>query len=39
VPDDGNTYNATMTLKGDTLKLRGCLASILCKTKTFERTE
>lgn len=37
VPDDGNTYNATMTLKGDTFKMRGCIASILCKTKTFER--
>jgi uncharacterized protein (DUF2147 family) len=39
VPDDGNTYNATMTLEGDTFKLRGCIASILCKTKKFERIE
>ena len=39
VPDDGNTYSATMTLSGDTFKLRGCVAGFLCKTKTFDRVK
>ncbi|MGE3876697.1 MAG: DUF2147 domain-containing protein [Parvibaculaceae bacterium] len=35
--DDGKTYSATMTLSGDTMKLKGCVAGIFCKTNTFKR--
>lgn len=35
--DDGRTYAATMTLSGGTMKLKGCVASIFCKTNTFKR--
>jgi uncharacterized protein (DUF2147 family) len=34
-PDDGNTYSATLTLDGNSMKVRGCVAGILCKTNTF----
>ena len=37
VPDDGRTYSATMKLQGNTFKLRGCVAGILCKTKSFTK--
>ncbi len=36
-PDDGNTYSATVTHNGGTMKVKGCVASILCKTNTFVR--
>ncbi len=35
--DDGKTYSATMTLSGDTMKLKGCVAGIFCKTNTFKK--
>lgn len=35
--DDGRTYNATMTLSGSTMKLKGCVAGIFCKTNTFKK--
>lgn len=35
--DDGRTYNATMTLSGNTMKLKGCVAGIFCKTNTFKK--
>lgn len=35
--DDGKTYSATMTLSGSTMKLKGCVAGIFCKTNTFKR--
>jgi uncharacterized protein (DUF2147 family) len=35
--DDGRTYSATMNLTGDTMKLKGCVAGIFCKTQTFTR--
>ena len=35
--DDGRTYTATMTLNGSTMKLKGCVASIFCKTNTFKK--
>jgi uncharacterized protein (DUF2147 family) len=35
--DDGKTYSATMTLKGSTMKLKGCVAGIFCKTNTFNK--
>ena len=36
-PDDGNTYNATVKLKGNELKVKGCVIGILCKTNSFAR--
>lgn len=35
--DDGRTYSATMTLSGGTMKLKGCVAGIFCKTNTFRK--
>lgn len=35
--DDGRIYTATMTLNGSTMKLKGCVASIFCKTNTFKK--
>jgi uncharacterized protein (DUF2147 family) len=35
--DDGRTYSATMSLAGDTMKLKGCVAGIFCKTNTFKK--
>lgn len=37
--DDGRTYSATMTLSGATMKLKGCVAGILCKTNTFKKLD
>lgn len=34
-PDDGKTYNATMALDGDVIRVQGCVLGILCKTNTF----
>lgn len=34
-PDDGKTYSATVSHNGDTMKVKGCVASIFCKTNTF----
>ncbi len=36
-PDDGNTYSATLTLDGSKMKVKGCVAGILCKTNNFVR--
>lgn len=36
-PDDGNTYSATLTLAGSKMKVKGCVAGILCKTNNFVR--
>lgn len=36
-PDDGKTYSATVKYDGKTMKVKGCVASILCKTNTFVR--
>ncbi len=35
--DDGRTYTATMTMTGNTMKLKGCVAGIFCKTNTFKK--
>jgi uncharacterized protein (DUF2147 family) len=35
--DDGRTYDATMTMSGNTMKLKGCVAGIFCKTNTFKK--
>jgi uncharacterized protein (DUF2147 family) len=37
--DDGRTYSATMTLSGSTMKLKGCVAGIFCKTNTFKKLD
>jgi uncharacterized protein (DUF2147 family) len=34
-PDDGNTYSGTIRMAGATMKVKGCVASILCKTNVF----
>lgn len=36
-PEDGNTYSGTITLQGDTLKLKGCAMAMLCKTQVWTR--
>lgn len=36
-PDDGRTYKAVVTQKGDTMKVKACVASVLCRTNTFVR--
>ena len=36
-PNDGNTYSASITVVGDTLKVEGCGGGILCKTTNFAR--
>lgn len=38
-PDDGNTYSASIKLDGDKMKVKGCVAGILCKTNNFVRIE
>lgn len=38
-PDDGNTYSASVKLKGSEMKVKGCVASVLCKTNTFVRAQ
>ena len=35
--DDGRTYSAKMSLNGNTMKLKGCVAGIFCKTQTFNK--
>ena len=36
-PEDGQTYNATIMLRGGTIQLQGCVAGIFCKTEKFVR--
>jgi uncharacterized protein (DUF2147 family) len=36
-PDDGKTYSASVVYAGDTLKVKGCVAGIFCKTNNFVR--
>ena len=36
-PNDGNTYSASITVVGNTLKVKGCVGGILCKTTNFAR--
>ena len=37
-PDDGKTYSATVRHDGGTMKVKGCVASVFCKTNTFVKT-
>lgn len=36
-PNDGKTYSGSATVSGNTLKLRGCVARVLCRTQTWAR--
>ena len=36
-PVDGKTYSGSARVNGNTLKLSGCVARILCKTQTWSR--
>lgn len=39
-PDDGNTYSSNMTLQsGDTIRVRGCVAGVFCRSMKFIRVE
>lgn len=38
-PDDGNTYSASIRVDGDTLKVKGCVVGILCKSNSFARID
>jgi uncharacterized protein (DUF2147 family) len=37
-PDDGKTYSATVRYDGRSMKVKGCVAGVLCKTNTFVRS-
>jgi uncharacterized protein (DUF2147 family) len=39
VPADGNTYEASVYVSGGALKVQGCVAIILCRTKKFVRID
>jgi uncharacterized protein (DUF2147 family) len=37
-PDDGKTYSATVRFDGDdSMKVKGCVLGVLCKTNNFVR--
>ena len=39
-PDDGNTYSSNMTLQNDnTMRVKGCVASVFCRSMKFVRIE
>ena len=39
-PDDGNTYSSNMTLQSeDTMRVRGCVAGVFCRSMKFIRVE
>ena len=37
-PDDGRTYSASLKLSGRVIRVKGCVAAILCKSNNFRRT-
>lgn len=37
-PDDGKTYSATVRYDGSSMKVKGCVAGVFCKTNTFVRS-
>jgi len=37
-PDDGQTYSATVSYQGKSMKVKGCVAGVFCKTNTFRRS-
>ena len=34
-PDDGKVYSGTVSHSGDTIKVKGCVAGVFCRTNTF----
>ena len=38
-PEDGGTYDVTLTLKGDKLKVEGCMAYVLCDSQKWTRVQ
>jgi uncharacterized protein (DUF2147 family) len=39
-PDDGNTYSSNMTLQSqDTMRVKGCVAGVFCRSMKFVRVE
>jgi uncharacterized protein (DUF2147 family) len=38
-PDDGKVYSGTLQQSGDSIKLKGCVAGIFCRTNTFVRVD
>ena len=39
-PDDGNTYTSNMTLQSqDTMRVKGCVAGVFCRTMKFVRVD
>jgi uncharacterized protein (DUF2147 family) len=38
-PDDGKTYSGTVRYDGQNMKVKGCVAGVLCKTNTFVRAD
>ena len=36
-PTNGKTYSGSATVNGNTLKMRGCVARVLCRTQTWAR--
>ena len=39
-PDDGNTYSSNMTLQSqDTMRVKGCVAGVFCRSMKFIRVE
>lgn len=39
-PDDGNTYSSYMSLQSpDTMRVKGCVASVFCKSMKFVRVQ
>jgi len=38
-PEDGGTYDVTVTLKGDRLKVEGCMAYVLCDSQIWTRVQ
>lgn len=36
-PSNGKTYSGSATVNGNTLKMRGCVARVLCRTQTWAR--
>lgn len=38
-PDSDKTYNANLTLSGNTLVVQGCVAGIFCRASTWTRVQ
>ena len=34
-PDDGKVYSGTVNYSGSTIKVKGCVAGVFCRTNTF----